>query len=123
MAVQSIGGIAYLKINGTQFMLRGDLVVSWDTIKRTGVAGQDSVHGFMEEPAVPYIKGTITDTGGLALASLAAMRDVTVTIELNNGKHYILVDAWTADVRELNTAEGSLAIHLEGIACEEVLAA
>jgi hypothetical protein len=123
MAVQSIGGVAYLKVNGFQYMLRGDLVVSSDSLKRTGIAGQDSVHGFTETPAVPYIKATITDTGGLALADFQTMRDVTVTAELNNGKHYILVDAWTADVRELKTSDGSLAIHFEGIACEEVLAA
>jgi Phage tail tube protein len=121
--VQSVGGVAFLKWNGTQYMLRGDLVVSVDTIKRTGVAGQDSVHGFMEVPTVPYIKGTLTDTGGLSLVDFQTMRDGTVTAELNNGKHYILVEAWTADVRELNTSEGSLAIHFEGRFCEEVLAA
>lgn len=123
MAAVSVGGIAYVKINGKQYMLRGDLVVSWDTLKRTGVAGQDSVHGYTETPAVPYIKATFTDTGGLSLADFQVMRDVTVTAELHNGKHYILVNAWAADVRELNTSDGQVAVHFEGMACEEVLAA
>jgi len=123
MACASIGGVAYVKVDGTQYMLRGDLVLSWDTLTRAGVAGQDGVHGFTETPTVPYIHATFTDTGGLSLEALAAMCDVTVTAELNNGKHYILVNAWTAAVRELNTTEGSVAVQFQGTYCEEVLAA
>jgi hypothetical protein len=123
MACVSIGGIAYVKVDGTQYMLRGDLVVSWATTSRTGVAGMDGIHGYTEAPVIPYIHATFTDTGGLSMQQFHDMCDVTVTAELQNGKHYILVKAWVAGVQELNTTEGSIAVQFQGQYCEEVLAA
>jgi hypothetical protein len=123
MAVARIGGVAYLKVDGYQYLLRGDLAVSFDTFERKGIAGQDSVHGFTETPRVPYISATITDTGGLSLEALARVVDATITAELANGKVYLLRNAWTADARELNTQDGSVEIRFEGRAGEELLAA
>ena len=118
-----IGGIAFLKVDGYQYLLRGDLTVSPDLLAREGIAGQDGIHGFTETPNVPEISATITDTGGLSLSQLAAITCSTVTAELANGKVYILRDAWTSEARELNTSEGSVAVTFQGMACEEMLAA
>lgn len=118
-----VGGVAFLKVDGAQYLLRGELIVSIDPFVRTGVAGQDSVHGYTEAPRVPFISATLTDTGGLSLQQLQRITCSTVTVELNNGKVYILRDAWTAEARELNTTEGSMAVRFEGMAGEELLAA
>jgi hypothetical protein len=118
-----VGGVAFLKVDGRQYLLRGDLTVSPDAYERTGVAGQDSIHGYTETPRVPFITATITDTGGLSLGEFQRMTCVTVMCELNNGKHYVLVEAWTAEARELKTQEGSMELRWEGLYCEEVLAA
>jgi hypothetical protein len=118
-----VGGVAFLKVDGFQYLLRGDLTVSIDRYERTGVAGQDSVHGYTENPRVPFISATLTDIGGMSLAQLQNVTCSTVTAELNNGKVYILRDAWTAEARELNTAEGSVEVRFEGMAGEELLAA
>ena len=118
-----VGGVAFIKVDGFQYLLRGDLTVSIDLFERTGVAGQDSVHGYTENPRVPFISATLTDTGGMSLSQLQQVTCSTITVELNNGKVYILRDAWAAEARELNTAEGSVAVRFEGMAGEEMLAA
>jgi Phage tail tube protein len=123
MAAYKVGGVAFIKVDGTQFLLRGDLTITPDLYKRTGIAGQDGIHGYTEEPSLPQIKATLTDTGGLSLEAFQQMTQVTVTAELNNGKVYVLRDAFTTDARVLNTADGSIAVTWQGMACEELLAA
>jgi len=120
MADNRIAGVAYLKVDGNQYALRGSLTVSPDAIERAGVAGQDGVHGFTEKPRVPSISGDISDSAGLSLTDLRAIVDSTITVELANGKQYVLRDAWTSDAFELNTVEGQIGVKFEGLKCEEV---
>jgi len=121
MACRRIAGIAYVFVDGRQYPLRGGLTISTDTIERTGVAGQDGVHGFTETPRVPWIEGDFSDLGDLSLMQLQAMCDATVTAELANGKVYILRNAWTSAAREFNAADGQTSIRFEGMAAEEMI--
>ena len=121
MACRRIAGVAYIFVDGAQYPLRGDLTVSTDTLEREGVAGMDGVHGFTETPRVPWIEGAISDLGGLSLMALQAMCDVTVTVELANGKVYVLRNAWTSTAREFNAADGQATVRFEGMSAEEML--
>jgi hypothetical protein len=118
-----IAGVAFIYVDGRQYPLRGNLTVSIDTLTRTGVAGMDGVHGFTETPRVPFIEGDFSDLGGLSLLALQAMDDVTVTVELANGKVYVLRNAWTSTAREFKGAEGQATVRFEGMAAEELAAA
>jgi hypothetical protein len=120
MANNRIAGLAYLKVDGAQYALRGNLSVSPVRTVRTGVAGQDGVHGYTEAPTVPYIEGDVSDLGGLSLERLHAVADATVTAELANGKVYLLRQAWFAGEMVLNTVEGSMPVRFEGMSCEEI---
>ena len=120
MPSNRIGGTAYLKADGEQFALRGDLVISIDPTERTGFAGLDGVHGYSEAPRVPFIEGSFSDIGNLSLTRLQRMRDVTVTAEVLSGKTYLLRNAWTGPARELNGAEGSVTVRWEGMSGEEI---
>ena len=42
---QRVAGIAFFKINGNLLPLRGNFTVSPSAVERTGIAGQDYVHG------------------------------------------------------------------------------
>jgi hypothetical protein len=121
MAANRIGGTAYLKVDGEQFALRGDLTISIDSTEREGVVGMDGVHGYLERPRVPFIEGTFSDIGGLSLARLQAHRDVTVTAEVLSGKTYLLRNAWTSTARELNAVEGSVSVRWEGESGAEIM--
>src|SRR5262245_59988383 len=123
MACRRIAGVAYVYVDGQQYPLRGGLTISIDTIERTGVAGQDGVHGFIETPRVPWIEGDFSDLGELSLTVLMAMCDATITAELANGKVYVLRNAWTSGAREFDAAEGQATIRFEGMAAEEMIGA
>ena len=114
------GGIAYLKADGQQFALRGNLNVGVPDVERESIVGQDGVHGYVEKPVAPYIEGDLTDSGGLSVEQIAAIRDATVTAELVNGKVYVLREAWVTTAIAINTAEGSMNVRFEGMRMEEI---
>lgn len=122
MASNALGGTAFLKVDGTQYLLRGNFKVYPNNKERTGVAGADGVHGYTEKYDVPSIEGDISDTGGLSIQGLLNITNSTVTLELVNGKTYMLSNAWYAGQANLNGVDGSLPVKFEGLRCAEVLA-
>jgi Phage tail tube protein len=116
-----VAGVAYVRVDGRQYALRGNLVISIDIDEREGVAGQDGVHGYIERPRVPFIEGDFSDIAGLSLTDFQRMRNVTVQADLANGRRYLLRNAWTSTARELNTADGQVTVRWEGMAGEEIL--
>src|SRR3954468_9978767 len=91
-----IAGIAWLRVDGQQYALRGNLTISPDMFEREGIAGMDGVHGYKETPRVPFISADISDIGGMSLQALRSYCNSTVTAELGTGKTYILRNAYTA---------------------------
>ena len=116
-----IAGVAYIRVDGAQYALRGNLTVSIDDQEREGVPGQDGVHGFIERPRMPFIEADLSDLGGLSLIALQRMVNVTVQAELANGKKYLLRNAWTSTPRELNTVDGQVTVRFEGMRGEEMM--
>lgn len=122
MATNRIGGVCYLKVDGTQYALRGSFTVSPDATEREGQAGLDGVHGFIEKPRVPSVEGEISDGGTLSLAALRAIEAATVTAEMATGKVYVLSQAWVAGANEISGDDGKFKVRFEGMACHEMLA-
>lgn len=116
---ERIAGIAFLKVDGDLYPLRGNFTVSPSPTERTGIAGQDYVHGFQELPRVPYIEGDVSLVPELSMEDVALIVDSTVTAELANGKTYILYQAWCRSAFELNTREGQARVRFEGTSCIE----
>lgn len=116
-----IAGTAFLKVDGEQFALRGDLTISIDAFEREGIAGMDRVHGYTETQRVPFISGTFSDIAGLSLTRLSQICNGSVTAETVNGKTYLLRNAWTSTARELNAVEGSVAVTFQGLSGEEIM--
>lgn len=113
MAKKRIAGTAYLKVDGQQYSLGGQLTVSPTPAERAGMAGLSGVTGYKETPRVPYIECEFHNTTGLSLDQLDKLTDVTVTAELANGAVYTARNAWTAGTRELNAAEGTVMVKFE----------
>lgn len=114
-----VAGIAYLKADGNQLPLRGNFSVSPSAYERAGIAGQDRVHGYTENPRVPYIEGDVTLEPEVTIDYLDSITDATVTAELANGKTYVLHNAWTKSAQELNTHDGMTKVRFEGTSCTE----
>lgn len=120
MASNRIGGVLAILVDGVQYEARGNFQVTGMTVKRTGVAGQDGVHGFIEEPIVPSIKGDWSIGNQLSLVALEAITDATAQINLANGMSYILTDAWTVAAFVLDAHDGKLMVELEGLTLQEM---
>lgn len=117
-----VAGVAYLKVDGDQYPLRGDFVVSPSAMQRAGVSGQDYVHGYSELPRVPFIEGMVTLDPALSMEDVEGITNATVTAELANGRTYVLRQAWQTGPLDLQTQEGQVRIRFEGVSCDELAA-
>jgi hypothetical protein len=115
-----VAGVAFLKVDGDMFPLRGNFTVSPSFLVRAGIAGQDDVHGYSELPRVPFIEGDITLHPLLSTEAIEAIDNSTVTAELANGHVYILREAWCTAAFDLNTHDGQTRVRFEGMDCEEL---
>ena len=120
MASNRIGGVLAILVDGKQYEARGNFNVTGVTVKRTGVAGQDGVHGFIEEPIVPTIKGDWSIGNQLSLVALEAITNATAQVNLANGMSYILVDAWTVSAFVIDAHDGKVMVELEGMSLQEM---
>jgi len=114
--------MAYLRVDGEQYALRGALTISIFPFEREGVAGMDGVHGYTQTPRAPEISADLSDMGGLSMAKLQAVCNSTITVELMNGKTYILANAWTSGAPELDATDGTVSVTFQGLTAREMLA-
>jgi uncharacterized protein YlzI (FlbEa/FlbD family) len=117
---QRIAGIAFLKVDGNIYPLRGNLTVSPSTVERAMLAGQDFIHGYSEMPRIPAISGDVSLDPALSMEDVERLVDVTVTAELANGKVYVLREAACTAALDLNTREGTTRVVFQGISCDEI---
>ena len=106
-------GTIYVKVDGAQKEAKGDYSYNLGKPKREAIIGADGVHGYKETPQVAFIEGAITDSKDLDLAKLAEQDNVTVTLELNNGKTVVLPDAWFASEATVTTGEAEIPVRWE----------
>lgn len=114
-----LAGIAYLTVDGQNFMVSGDLSYGVSTVERETLIGQDTVHGYSEKPKAGFISATLRDSGGLSVAALNAMTNVTVVAELANGKTITGRNMWTVEAQEVKSAEATLDVKWEGFSVME----
>jgi|SRR5882724_2610007 len=115
-----IAGTAFIKVDGNQYPLKGNLTVSASPIERAGIPGQDYVHGFSELPRVPYIEADVSTLPEVLIETLDNTTDATVTAELINGNVYVLRNAWVRGPLDINTRDGQFRIRFEGLSCDEI---
>lgn len=116
----AIAGVAYVRVNGNQLPLKGNFTVSPSSVERSGIAGQDGVHGYQELPRVPFIEGDLSTRPEVSFETLERIVDETVTAELVNGKTYVLRSAWCKSAFEINTHDGMSRVRFEGLSCDEI---
>lgn len=110
-----VAGVAYLSVDGVSYALSGELEYNPGLVKRESAIGQDGVHGYKELPVAPHISGTIRDMNGLSVASLNAMTNVTVTLQLANGKLVVGRNMWVVEDTVAKTSESTVEVRWEGL--------
>lgn len=113
-------GRIFFKIDGEIYDAKGSFTYNLGGETRTELVGHDSVHGFSSVPRAPMIEGEITDRGDLDVQAMQALEDVTVTLELNNGKTVALRNAWYASEGDIQTEEGNIAVKFVGLSAREI---
>ena len=106
-------GRVYLKIDGALYDAKGSFSYNLGHDKREGIVGADGIHGYKETPQLPFIEGVITDRGDIDLEALTTADNVTVTLELVNGKTIVLANAWFAGEGGITTEDAEIAVRLE----------
>src|SRR5260363_2600 len=105
-----MAGMAYLHVDGKNYLLSGDLSYNVSSVSRESLLGMDGVHGYKETPHAGFISATLRDAGGLTVADFNAMTNVTVTVELANGKTVVGRNMWTVETQA--TTQIGVAISL-----------
>ncbi len=103
-----VAGTCYFKVNGTQYSLNGNMTISLGAFEREPVVGLDRFHGIKEKPRASFIECDITDMADLDLKVLENLENVTVTVELINGKTAVLRNAYQTNALELKAEDGVL---------------
>ena len=109
-----LAGIAYIAVNGQNYMLAGELSYSPGGVTRESLSGQDRVHSYSEKPRPPFISGSFRDAGSLTVNDFNNMTNVTITCELANGKTVIGRNMWTVEAQEVKTPEATFEARFEG---------
>jgi hypothetical protein len=114
-----LAGVAYITVDGRNYMLAGDVSYSVSHVKRTTLSGPSGVQGYSEEPIPGSIAGTFRDAGNLTVADFNAMTNVSVMLELANGKMIVGRNMWTVDSQEVKNSEATFEVKFEGPSVEE----
>lgn len=109
-----IAGTAFLSVDGATLPLVGDFEYNPSVATRESQTGMDTVHGYSEKPRPGEIKGTIRDMGGLKLIDLNNMTNVTVTVELANGKTVIGRNMWTVEDQSAKAEDATIPVTWQG---------
>jgi hypothetical protein len=115
-----LAGVAYITVDGKSYMLAADAAYSVSKVKRETLTGQSGVHGYSETPIAGSISGTFRDAGNLTVADFNAMTNVTVMLELANGKMVVGRNMWTVESQEVKATEATFEVKFEGLTVEEV---
>lgn len=111
----ALAGIAYVAIDGISYAIIGQGTYRPSQATRESLVGQDGYHGYKEMPQPGRISWTGRDSGTLNVQALAGASDVTITLELANGKVVVGRNmVRVGEPVEVNSEEGSFEIAWEG---------
>lgn len=119
MADQRRAGFIQLQTNGEIQDAKGNFTYNPGAPKREAIVGADRIHGYKETPQVGSIEGAITDRGNLDIKALFTGKNITVTLQLANGKMFVLNEAWFAGDGNVSTEEAEIEVRWEGTVGEE----
>ena len=107
-------GTITFKVDGAQLDAKGNFTYNLGYEKREALIGADRIHGYKATQQVPFIEGELTDSKSMSLKTLVNAENVTVTLELANGKTVVGAGMWYAGEGTGNTEEANIGIRFEG---------
>ena len=119
---ERIGGIIRLQIDGEVYRIAGVWTRNLGVPMREELIGSEEVHGFKETARAPFLEGAMRDSGDLDLRALQSITGATVTMEMPNGKLFVLYDAFYSGEGNISSEEGEITARFVGMSAEEIAA-
>lgn len=120
MADQRRAGLITVQTDGEVQEAIGNFSYNLGHPMRETLVGADGIHGYKETPQPAFIEGELRDRSSLDLSALVQKKNITVTLELANGKLISLRDAWFAGEGTANSEEANIAVRFEGKSAREI---
>lgn len=114
MASELLAGTAQVSVDGTNYLVEGDIKWSPSSVKREVMMGPDGFHGWKETPIPGTIKMSLRDTGGLTVANFNAMRNSTVVLTLASGKVIVGRNMGTVESQEVDAGDAKVDVSFAG---------
>lgn len=112
---KKIAGTIYIKVDGEQLSLSGDIEVPLTTEQREtklDVAG--NVVGYSANHIAPYVKMTSYFLKDFPIDKVAKEEDLTVHAAFSNGKVYVLSGAHLVGETPVNPGEATVPLQFDG---------
>lgn len=117
------GGVASVQIDGTIISVGADIGVKIGGIVNTPKISSNGVAGYTTKWEAPEITLTAIDGPQTSVLALKSVNGQTLQVVLNNGKSYLLSQAFTVDDPSVKVEQGDISgLKFSGSACTEVLA-
>ena len=84
-----LAGTAHLTVDGTTYLVAGDFAYQVSRVTRETLVGMDQVHGYSEKPVAGHVSASLRDVGGVKVSTINQMTNVSIVVELANGKTII----------------------------------
>jgi hypothetical protein len=111
---QRIAGICFVKVDGAQFEISGDIEIPLTEYKREAVMGLSGPAGYKETALEPYVKVVALFTPDFPVTTLRTNTTLTVTAELANGVVYTLSNAFVRGEPKVKPVEGTIEVEFSG---------
>jgi hypothetical protein len=111
MANRVRGGLLAVKVDGVSYSGVGNFTFNIGKPLRAPLLGSTGVDGYSETPQAAFIAGEFRDGENVDLEALVGTSDATVTLELANGKTFVLANAWFEGDGTGNSQEGNFAVR------------
>ena len=105
----------YAKVDGEQLEVSGGFECPGMDVKREAIMSLTGVAGYKETPIKPYIKMTALFVPNFPLATLQSNTEMTLTVELANGKVYTLSGAFTEGEAPVKGDDGTIDLEFAGL--------
>ena len=115
-----LAGTASLTVDGKSYALKGAFYYQPSGATREELMGLDGYHGYKETPAVGEIGATLRDSGGVSVVALGQMTNVTLVVELANGKTIAGRNMFVTERPKATADEGEIEIVWRGPQVGEV---
>lgn len=115
-----VSGRARIKINGAPVPVAGDVTLDIGGPSREAVNGDYDIGGYRETTKESRLEFSVLDKSAFSPSAFAALVNETVAVEFDNGRSFVIRNAWSEGAPQLTTSDGKAKCVMMGPPASEV---